>query len=617
MQIWIAPRDDISAARQLTKAKGRVVLYHKWSADARTLIYEHAELGTETTHVSAHDVQTDATRDLTPIAGVQATLIAMSAARPDEILIGLNARDPKWHDIYRASLSSGAVALVEENKGFAKFLADNDLKLRLALAPTRSGGLDLYTRAAKGWLKIDTVPPEDALSFKFLGFDKSNENYFLIDSRGRNRTALVRMPASGGTGETLGSDAESDIAEVQFNPYESASEAFEINIDRPAWRVIDNGVAEDIAFLTEAAGPDGAFVVLNRTADDKTWMLHIDKPTQAGVYYLFDRAQKKLTPLPTRPALKDAPLRPMYSARLKARDGLALLAYYTLPAGQDPGTPGKPAKRAPMVVTVHGGPWARDEYGFNGWHQWLANRGYAVLSVNFRGSTGFGKAFLNAANGEWGGAMQNDIADAVAWAVSQGIAEPEKVAILGSGYGGFAALAGLAFTPKTYACGGAYGTPTNLVNLLEKMPPYWTAMRDIFLKRVGDPAKPDGRARLMATSPATRAAEIERPLLIAQGANDPVTSEADTRELVRTLKENGVPVTFVRYPDESGGLSRQANALSFHAVSEAFLGKCLGGRVEPFGSDLTNSSLEIVEGASYVPGLVDAMAALYAPAKKR
>ncbi|MFO1186249.1 MAG: prolyl oligopeptidase family serine peptidase [Alphaproteobacteria bacterium] len=266
---------------------------------------------------------------------------------------------------------------------------------------------------------------------------------------------------------------------------------------------------------------------------------------------------------------------------------------------------------------VHGGPWARDDFGFNGWHQWFANRGYAVLSVNFRGSTGFGKAFLNAANGEWGGAMQNDITDAVAWAVSQGIADPKKVAIFGSGYGGYAAIAGLAFTPGTYACGVAFGGPTNLVNLLEKMPPYWTAMRDIFLKRVGDPAMPDGRARLMEASPAAHVDAIGRPLLMAQGANDPVTSEADTREFVRTLKERGAPITFVRYPDESGGLSRQANMLSFHAVTEAFLGKCLGGRVEPFGSDLTNSSLEIVEGGADIPGLVAAMAALYAPPKKK
>lgn len=618
MQIWIAPAGDISAGRQLTKPKGRVVLYHHWSADGRTIIYEDAELGSETTHVSTIDVQTDRARDLTPLAGVQAKVLATSAARPDEVLIGLNARDPKWHDVFRATLSSGALTLVEENKGFAKFLADNDLNLRFALAPTRDGGMDLYVRAGKAWKKTDAVPPEDALNFKFLGFDKANESYFLIDSRGRNRTALVRvMPASGGAGETLGADEESDIAEIQYNPFSSAIEAYETVVDRPIWHVIDKSVAEDLKFLSEAAGPDGTFIVLSRSADDKAWVLHIDKPTQAGIYYLYDRAAKKLTPLPTRPNLARAPLRPMYSARLKARDGLSLLVYYTLPAGQDPQTPGKAAKRAPMVVAVHGGPWARDEFGFNAWHQWLANRGYAVLSVNFRGSTGFGKTFLNAANGEWGGAMQNDITDAVAWAVAQGIADPDKVAILGSGYGGYAVLAGLTFTPKTYACGVAFGGPTNLVNLLEKIPPYWTAMRDIFLKRVGDPSKPDGRARLVAASPASRAGDVAHPLLLAQGANDPVTSEADTREFVRSLRERDAPVTFVRYPDESGGLSRQANMLSFHAVAEAFFGKCLGGRVEPFGSDLTDSSLEIVEGASYVPGLTDAMAALYAPARKK
>jgi dipeptidyl aminopeptidase/acylaminoacyl peptidase len=616
MNIWLAPRDNLAAARLLTHKKGKGVEFHRWAADGHTIVYEEAELGTETTHVVTIDVRTDATRDLTPLPGVQAKVIATSLDRPDEILIGLNSRDPKWRDVYRATLSTGALALVEENRGFAKYLADNALRLRLAIAPTRNGGLDIYARAPSDWKKTQTIPPEDALNFEFLSFDRSNEQFFMIDTRGRDRSALLRVTLATGATEILGADPEADIESALVNPLTGRVQAYEVNTDRSVWRVVDESVSEDLKVLAQAAGPQGTFVVLSRTQDDKAWMLYIDKPTQAGVYYLFDRATKKLTALPTRPALEGAPLRPMYSARIKARDGLPLLVYYTLAASQDRRAPGKAAKPAPLVLTVHSGPWKRDMYGFDTWHQWLANRGYAVLSVNYRGSAGFGKAFLNAADGEWGLAMQNDLADAVDWAIGQGIADKDHVAILGSQYGGYAALAGLAFSPERYACGVSFGGPANLVSLLEDMPPYWTAMRDIYLRRVGNPATAEGRARLMAASPATRAREIERPLLVAQGANDPVANEKDTAELVRVLKEKGVPVTYLRYPDESGGLSRAPNALSFHAVAEAFLGKCLGGRVEPMGADLKNSSLEIVEGGPYVPGLIEALAALGAPAKE-
>jgi dipeptidyl aminopeptidase/acylaminoacyl peptidase len=610
MNIWLAPRDSLAAARLLTHEKGKSVDYHRWAADGHTIVYEEEELGTETTHVATVDVRTDVTRDLTPIPGVQAKVIATSLDRPDEILIGLNARDPKWHDVYRAALSTGALTLVEENRGFAKYVADNALHLRLAVAPTRNGGLDIYAHTPRGWKKLENVPPEDALNFEFVSFDRTNEQLTMIDSRGRDRSALVRVTLSTGAAEILGADPEADIAYVLVNPLTGRVQAYEVNSGRSVWRVVDDGVSGDLKTLAQAAGPQGAFVILSRTHDDKVWVLHIDRPTQAGVYYLFDRATKKLTALPTRPALEGAPLRPMYSARITARDGLPLLVYYTLAASQDARALGKAAKPAPLVLAVHSGPWARDLYGFSAWHQWLANRGYAVLSVNYRGSTGFGKAFLNAADGEWGAAMQNDLADAVDWAIAQGIADRTRVAIIGSQYGGYAALAGLAFSPKTYACGVSFGGPANLVKLLEDMPPYWTAMRDIYLRRVGNPATPEGRARLLAASPATRAGEIERPLLVAQGANDPVASEKETANLVRVLKEKGVPVTYVRYPDESGGLSRAPNKLSFHAVAEAFLGKCLGGRVEPIGADLKESSLEIVEGGSYVPDLIEALAAL-------
>jgi dipeptidyl aminopeptidase/acylaminoacyl peptidase len=613
MNIWIAPRDKLSAARPVTHESGKTVAKHQWAADGHTIVFEEMQLGTETVHVSTIDVRGGAVRDLTPYAGVRARFMTWSLEHPDEILISLNARNPSWPDIYRVTLSTGAVKLDEINPGFGDIVADNDLRVRYGIAPTRDGGLDIYERAASGWKVAQKIGAEDAPNFRILDFDHSNEKLYMIDARGRDHSVLTRWTPATGAAEILAADPDLDISVALFNPLTSTVEAFATDGDRMAWHVIEPSIAEDFKTLTKAAGAQGSFVVLNRTHDDASWVVHIDRPVEAGVYHLYDRAKKALTPLPTRPALAGAPLREMYAARIKARDGLPLLLYYTLAPEQDPRSRGKPTRTAPLVLAVHSGPWARDEYGFNTWHQWLANRGYAVLSVNFRGSTGFGKAFLNAADGEWGGAMQRDLEDGVNWAVAQGIADKRRIAIFGSNYGGYAALAGLAFS-QTYACGVSYGGPSDLAAMIERMPAAWTSMRDMVIKHVGDPSTPQGRARLEAASPLTRARDITRPLLIAQGLNDPTVDEKQTQEIVETLKDKGVPVTYVRYPDETGSLSHEANMLSFYAVAEGFLGHCLGGRAEPIAADLKGSSLEIVEGAAYVPGLIDAMAQINTPA---
>jgi dipeptidyl aminopeptidase/acylaminoacyl peptidase len=289
---------------------------------------------------------------------------------------------------------------------------------------------------------------------------------------------------------------------------------------------------------------------------------------------------------------------------IPARDGLKLVSYLTLPPEVDEDRPPRPL---PMVLDVHGGPWARDEWGFNAVHQWLANRGYAVLSVNFRGSTGFGKEFTNAGNREWAGKMHDDLLDAVDWAVEQKIADRGRVAILGGSYGGYATLVGLTFSPDVFACGVDIVGPSNILTLLSTIPPYWQPMVQMFKDRVGDFTTHEGKTFLEERSPLSRVDRIARPLLIGQGANDPRVKQAESDQIVRLMRQKEIPVTYVLYPDEGHGFARPENRLSFNAVVEAFLAQHLGGRYEPVGDDFAGSSISVPTGADGVPGLSEAL----------
>jgi dipeptidyl aminopeptidase/acylaminoacyl peptidase len=305
--------------------------------------------------------------------------------------------------------------------------------------------------------------------------------------------------------------------------------------------------------------------------------------------------------------LDDYPLVKMHTPVVKSRDGLDLVCYLSLPPGTDPENDGRPSSPVPMVLLVHGGPWARDAWGLNPSHQWLANRGYAVLSVNYRGSTGFGKEFINAANGEWSGKMHDDLIDAVDWAINEGIAQRDKVAIMGGSYGGYATLVGLTFTPQVFACGVDIVGPSNLVTLLQNVPEYWIPFMPVMKVRVGDVDSEAGREGLLARSPLSRVDKIERPLLIGQGANDPRVKKLESDQIVGAMTKHNIPVTYVLYPDEGHGFARPENRMSFNAVAEAFLAEQLGGRFEPVGDDFTNASIEVPAGKDGVPGLSEAL----------
>ncbi|MCC6522137.1 MAG: S9 family peptidase, partial [Polyangiaceae bacterium] len=353
---------------------------------------------------------------------------------------------------------------------------------------------------------------------------------------------------------------------------------------------------------------DGDFDVTSRSDDDARWVVAYVVSDGPVRYYLYDRKAKKADFLFTsQKALEGLPLAKMHPRVIGARDGLSLVSYLTLPAGTDPDGDGVPTAALPLVLYVHGGPWARDFWGYNPAHQWLANRGYATLSVNYRGSTGFGKKFVNASTFEWAGKMHDDLVDAVKWAVDQKIARPAEVAIMGGSYGGYATLVGLTFTPDLFACGVDIVGPSNLITLLNSIPPYWTPQIELFTSRVGDHRTEAGRKLLTERSPLSHVDRIKKPLLIGQGANDPRVKQAESDQIVKAMKDKEIPVTYVLYPDEGHGFNRPPNRTSFFAVSEIFLAQCLGGPYEPVGSDFKGSTISVPAGAEQIHGLPAAL----------
>lgn len=606
LNVWLAPHDDLSAARPLTHDTGRGVRFFLWAYTSRHILYIQDKNGDENWRLYCVDVTTDETKDLTPFEGVQTQFNHASYRHPDEVIIRLNHRDPQWHDLYRVHLITGELTLLEKNNQFMDFVLDDDYRLQFALQMTAEGGLDIFRRREGAWHVWSTIPPEDMLTTGPIGFDKEGVTLYLKDSRGRNTSALVAQHLETGAITLLAEDALADAHDVIVHPTEKHVQAVSFVYARKRWQVLDSLFAADLAWLRAEA--DGEIEIASRTLDDRLWVVLYLVDDGPARYYLYDRQERALHFLFTnRQALEGLPLAPMHSVVIPARDGLNLVAYYTLPVNSDSDGDGIPDAPLPMVFMPHGGPWARDSWGFNPWHQWMANRGYAVLCVNFRSSTGFGKAFTNAGDLEWGGKILEDQIDAVQWAIAQGIAAADKVAIMGGSFGGFSALAGLTFYPEMYACGVDIVGPSNLVTLLESVPPYWKPMIELFTTRVGDHRTEEGRALLVSHSPLTYVHRICRPLLIGQGANDPRVKQAESDQIVEAMQRRQIPVTYVLYPDEGHGFARPENWLSFNAIAEAFLAEFLGGRFQPVGEDFANSSLQVLTGVDGVPGLAEAL----------
>ncbi len=604
LNVWAAPVSDPASARPLTAVTSRPIYDVFWAPDSSGLFYLYDSSGDENDKLYSVSVSGGEPRLLTPAENTRAEMDVISPAVRDHILIGLNTRDPQYHDIYSLDVKTGALTLVMQNNGYDGFTADNDLVIRLASKSRDDGGVDYFavTDGKIAATPLTSVDLDDSLTTAPIGYGDNGRTLYWIDSRGRDTAALEAMDTASGKTDVLAGDARADIGQGLTQPMTGAIEAYTVDYATSDYVPLGDAVAADLAFLK--AQDKGQVYVLSRDNAEDKWVVMFDPVTAPASTWLYDRMKKSLTRLyVSRPELEGAPLVPMLPEEIKARDGLTLVSYLTLPPGADRDGDGRADRPSPLVLYVHGGPWGRDEYGYAGGVQWLANRGYAVLQVNFRASTGFGKRFLAAGNLQWGGDMQNDLDDAVDWAVKAGVTTPDKVAIVGGSYGGYATLAGMAFTPGRYACGVDMFGPSNLDTLLASLPPYWEAFRHQFYQRVGDPTTPEGESLLHARSPLFAAAAIRKPLLIGQGANDVRVHMQESDQIVAAMQGGGVPVTYIVFPDEGHGFARPENVMAFNATMENFLANCLGGRAEPIGDAIKASSAEVKAGADFVPGL--------------
>jgi dipeptidyl aminopeptidase/acylaminoacyl peptidase len=594
---WIAPRDgvlnlwvapiggtggeggeggengvDWAAARPVTEDTDRGIRAFAWARDGQHVLYVQDVGGDENWRLYDVDPGTLERRDLTPFEGIHATIIGTSKRRPDEVLVGINADNPQLHDVYRLHLASGELVKEIVNPGYAGWLADEDLQVRCAIAPLPDGSFNVLVRdSGEGDFRyLLTIPPEDATSTDVVSFSGDGRSMLMISSAGSDTGRLTRVDLATGDATVLAEDPEADVTGVLLHPDTRDPLIVMVLKDRMTYEVLDESVADDLKAVRALHPGDPSFS--GRDEADRTWLIAFNVDAGSVTYFMYDRATKTGRLLfEARPALSGYELAVMEPFSFTARDGLVVHGYVTFP-------PGLGRENLPAVLNVHGGPQVRDAWGYHPEAQWLANRGYLCLQVNYRGSTGYGKAFVAAGDREWGGKMHDDLVDAVGYAVAQGWADRSRVAIYGGSYGGYAALVGAAFTPDVFCCAVDIVGPSNLKTLLETIPPYWAPMIAQLYRRVGNPETDE--EFLWSRSPLSRAHDIRIPLLIAQGANDPRVKQAESEQIVAALTEEGIDHEYMLFPDEGHGFAKPENRIKFYTAAERFLAKYLGGRYE-------------------------------------
>lgn len=573
LNLWLAGEGG-ALDQAVTHDRKRGIQVYFWALDSKHLLYLQDTAGDENWHLFSVNPEAGVVRDLTPFVGIQGFPVATVPEKPKEFLVSLNLRDRTLHDVYRLDLETGAIVLDTINPGnVIGWIVDRQLNVRGGLARQADGSTEVRIRdtSDQPWRTLLTWGADDEYCGVY-GFTPDGKGLYLHDSRGANTQRLVRIDLASGESTVLAENARFDIDEVITRPITREVQAVSFVGDRERWLVLDPEFETDWREVEAFAG-DCEVALTSRDLADETWLISLRSDVASAKHYRFDRRTRLFHHLfDSLPELADFVLGPMRSVNLEARDGLGLQAYLTLP-------PGGPDRGLPLVVNVHGGPWVRDAWGLNPEVQLLANRGYAVLQVNYRGSTGFGKAFVNAGDREWAGKMHDDLLDAIEWAVQQGIADRTRVAIMGGSYGGYAALVGAAFTPDVFACAVDLVGPSSLLTLIESIPPYWRPMRNTFDRRVGN--IDTEREFLLSRSPLSRVADIRIPMLIVQGANDPRVKQQEAEQIVAALREKGKDVEYLLFPDEGHGMVRPENRLKYYAVAERFLARHLGGRYEP------------------------------------
>lgn len=624
--IFIAPVDDIKAAKPLTKESGRGIQWftvsgainYRWSPDSRYVIYLKDNNGDEHNRIYAASVETGETKLLTPGENVQASVVGLSRTRPDVILAAVNAaaKDENLSllygsDIVEIDLNTGAQKKILEKIPYASVVADNDLKIRLFGNLTKDYGYEFLKAKEDGATEpFYTVTFDDIAGLAATGetqmsrISTDNKTLMILDSVNRDTVAAVSLDLETGKKTVIAEDKRVDIRDVLYDPSTNKIVANGALWERLEWTAIDPAAKADIDFLE--GFKDGDLRINSRSFDGKQWLVGYMVSDEPISYYHYDSTAKKMTKLfVNTPGLEGLPLARMHPYVVKSRDGkFDLVGYYVLPLAADPEKDGKPTGPVPMLVLIHGGPTdERPTYAYAPFVQWMANRGYGLLYVNFRGSAGFGKTFRSGANFEWGGKMHDDVMDQVDWAIKEGLLDAKKVGVMGGSYGGYATLVAMTKTPDRFACGIDLVGPSDLSIKLPHFNEEWMA------RTIGDPRTPEGIAFLKSRSPFYSADKIKSPLLIGQGDQDSRVPTAQADMMVEAMQKAGAKVVYLLYPDEGHGLLRPENSSSFWAVSEVFLAQCLGGRAEPLTpAKLEGSSVIVKAGEDFVPGLKEAIA---------
>ncbi len=586
MNIWVkGTAEPFAAARPMTTDTKRPVRSYFWSRDGKFILFVQDLGGDENFNVYAVDPaakpaagsDAPAARNITDAKGVRAMIQAVPESDPDTIYVGLNERDKAWHDLYKIKISTGERTLISENKDrYQGMVFDNADKLRLAVRAAQNGDTEFLRIDADG----KATPIYSCNAFESCSpdqFHKDNKRIYIQTNKGDgvDLTELALLDLDTGKVEKVESDPlkKVDLGSAIFSDKtkELIATAYQEDRVRLYWK--DRAWEADYKWL-QSKLPNKDVSLGSSTKDEQLMLVTASSDIEPGETYLWDRRSKKLTlQYKIREKLDRNSLAPMKPVRYKSSDGLEVPAYLTVPKGSS-------GKDLPTVLFIHGGPWGRDVWGYHSYAQFLANRGYAVLQPNFRASTGYGKKFLNAGNNEWGQKMQDDITWGKKYLVEQGISDPQRVAIMGGSYGGYATLAGVAFTPDEYAAGVAIVAPSNLQTLLDSIPPYWEAIRTVFYKRMGDPNTPEGLAQMKRQSPVFSADKIKTPLMVVQGANDPRVKKFESDQIVYALQKRNYPVEYIVAPDEGHGFARPVNNMAMLAAAEKFLAQFLNGRYQ-------------------------------------
>lgn len=575
LNVWVGDvgSEGKSQYQPVTQDTDRGVRFYFWAADNKHILYIQDVGGNENFRLYATNIETRETRDLTPFENVQVQIIDRDKRFPNELLLGINKENPQVHDVYHLDLTTGELILVAKNPGnVAGWVTDAQFKVRGALTALPDGGNQLLIRDTEQseWKPLLTWSADDALNSGPLGFTLDGQSMYLEDARNANAGRLVKLNLATNELAVLAEDLQYDVGNVLFNQDTYEVQAVAFNRDRVEWTVLDESIKVDFDRIKDIH--QGDFSIISRDDADTTWLVAFTVDNGPVPFYAYDRKKQSAVFLfDNQPELSKYTLAQTQPIAFTSRDGLTIHGYLTLPSGEQ-------TTHLPLILDVHGGPWARDTWGYNPEAQWFANRGYAALQVNYRGSTGYGKDFLNAGNKEWGRNMHNDLVDAVNWAIQQGIADPKKVAIYGGSYGGYAALAGATFTPDLFCCAVDIVGPSNLVTLIKTIPPYWSTFLVQFHNRVGNPDTEE--EFLKSRSPLFKVDQIKIPMLIAQGANDPRVKQAESEQIVEAMKSKGINYEYMLFPDEGHGFAKPENRLKFYGVAEKFLAKYLGGRYE-------------------------------------